>query len=85
MKYSPLTEPNMVCRGGQGFGLSSVERSLAQKGERTSPIQPAVRTQMWLAEQMEYRPKSEPGSDTDELSPWQQRLNQVMGMITGMM
>uniref|UniRef100_A0A3P9KFF3 Centrosomal protein 85 like n=1 Tax=Oryzias latipes TaxID=8090 RepID=A0A3P9KFF3_ORYLA len=60
MKYSPLTEPNMVCGGGQGFGLSSVERSLAQKGERTSPIQPAVRTQMWLAEQMEYRPKSEP-------------------------
>uniref|UniRef100_A0A3P9H3T0 Centrosomal protein 85, like n=1 Tax=Oryzias latipes TaxID=8090 RepID=A0A3P9H3T0_ORYLA len=78
MKYSPLPEPNMVCGGGQGFGLSSVERSLAQKGERTSPIQPAVRTQMWLAEQMEYRPKSEPGSDTDELSPWQQRLNQTL-------
>uniref|UniRef100_A0A3B3BZ22 Centrosomal protein 85, like n=1 Tax=Oryzias melastigma TaxID=30732 RepID=A0A3B3BZ22_ORYME len=81
VKYAPSTEPNMARGGGHGFGLSfskSAERSLVQKGERTSPIQPAVRTQMWLTEQMEYRPKSEPGSDADELSPWQQGLNQTL-------
>uniref|UniRef100_A0A3B3DG57 Centrosomal protein 85, like n=1 Tax=Oryzias melastigma TaxID=30732 RepID=A0A3B3DG57_ORYME len=84
VKYAPSTEPNMARGGGHGFGLSfskSAERSLVQKGERTSPIQPAVRTQMWLTEQMEYRPKSEPGSDADELSPWQQGLNQVMKRV----
>nr|XP_046147504.1 centrosomal protein of 85 kDa-like isoform X1 [Oncorhynchus gorbuscha] len=41
-----------------------------------SPIQPAVRTQMWLSEQMEYRP---PGPGTElcgGLSAWQQEQQQ---------
>lgn len=31
-----------------------------------TPIQPAVRTQMWLNEQMEYQPKLDPGTEPGE-------------------
>ncbi|KAJ8009036.1 hypothetical protein DPEC_G00084670 [Dallia pectoralis] len=41
-----------------------------------SPIQPAVRTQMWLSEQMEYRPPG-PGQEMcGGLSAWQQEQQQ---------
>ncbi|KAM4713301.1 centrosomal protein of 85 kDa-like isoform 2-T2 [Anableps anableps] len=41
---------------------------VAEHSDRGSPIQPAVRTQMWLTEQMEYRPKMESGSEPGQIS-----------------
>ncbi|XP_031437914.1 centrosomal protein of 85 kDa-like isoform X2 [Clupea harengus] len=51
--------------GGVGFGGSGVGVSVGG-----SPIQPAVRTQMWLSEQMEYRPG--PDGCGLGLGAWQQ-------------
>ncbi|XP_061784127.2 centrosomal protein of 85 kDa-like isoform X2 [Nerophis lumbriciformis] len=61
-----------------------LESPLGHQVDRDSPIQPAVRTQMWLAEQMEYSSKSEHGGELSQLagtgtkvcggeglSPWQ--------------
>ncbi|XP_010881325.1 centrosomal protein of 85 kDa-like isoform X2 [Esox lucius] len=41
-----------------------------------SPIQPAVRTQMWLSEQMEYRPPGPGPEMCGGLSAWQQEQQQ---------
>ncbi|KAM6992302.1 centrosomal protein of 85 kDa-like [Tautogolabrus adspersus] len=85
MSYSALPEAKLSQGGGQMFGLSLPTQGdslLGQQSDRSSPIQPAVRTQMWLTEQMEYRPKAgKPGAEGgagDGLSPWQQEpgLNQ---------
>ncbi|XP_036437978.1 centrosomal protein of 85 kDa-like isoform X1 [Colossoma macropomum] len=46
--------------------------SLGHQSVGGSPIQPAVRTQMWLSEQMEYRP----GPEGCGLSTWQQEQQQ---------
>ncbi|XP_047430246.1 centrosomal protein of 85 kDa-like isoform X3 [Mugil cephalus] len=96
MKYTALPEAKLAWEGGQvcGLGLSKqVDIPLGHQADRSSPIQPAVRTQMWLAEQMEYRPKVERGNDLgqvsrtgtegcggDGLSPWQQGLQQEAGL-----
>ncbi|KAK5853338.1 hypothetical protein PBY51_007132 [Eleginops maclovinus] len=65
MNYSALPE-SKVARGGgaQLYGLSlpkPADSLTDHQTDRGSPIQPAVRTQMWLTEQMEYRPKVEGG------------------------
>ncbi|XP_072218953.1 centrosomal protein of 85 kDa-like isoform X2 [Leuresthes tenuis] len=96
MSSCATPEANAALGGGQvhGLGLSKqADLPVAQKADRGSPIQPAVRTQMWLTEQMEYRPKVEPrnepaqissagpeGCGVDGLSPWQQEqdLNQIL-------
>lgn len=56
-------------RGAGGLGVGGVGVSVGG-----SPIQPAVRTQMWLSEQMEYRP----GADGCGLGlgAWQQEQQQ---------
>lgn len=62
MNYTALPEAKLSRGGGQIYGLSlprPADSSLGHHTDRGSPIQPAVRTQMWLTEQMEYRPKAE--------------------------
>ncbi|XP_033932138.1 centrosomal protein of 85 kDa-like isoform X2 [Pseudochaenichthys georgianus] len=65
MNYSALPESKVARGGAQLYGLSlpkPADPALKDhQTDRGSPIQPAVRTQMWLAEQMEYRPKVEGG------------------------
>uniref|UniRef100_UPI0037E7850F centrosomal protein of 85 kDa-like isoform X2 n=1 Tax=Semicossyphus pulcher TaxID=241346 RepID=UPI0037E7850F len=64
MNYSALPEAKQARGGGQVYGLSLPTQGdslLGHQTDRSSPIQPAVRTQMWLTEQMEYRPKAERG------------------------
>lgn len=91
MNYSALPETKLSRGGGGGlYGLSLPTQGdslLGPQTDRSSPIQPAVRTQMWLTEQMEYRPKVErggmPGGEGgggDSLSSWPQEpgLNQVL-------
>ncbi|XP_039981419.1 centrosomal protein of 85 kDa-like isoform X2 [Xiphias gladius] len=66
MNYSALPEAKLSRGGGQVCGLSlpkQADSPLGHQTDRGSPIQPAVRTQMWLTEQMEYRPRAERGSD----------------------
>lgn len=52
------TEPALMGRQVGGLGPDS---PLGLSLDRESPIQAAVRTQMWLTEQMEHRPSVEPG------------------------
>ncbi|XP_055362225.1 centrosomal protein of 85 kDa-like isoform X2 [Betta splendens] len=62
MSYSALPESKLTQAGGHVYGLclpQQADSPLAQQVDRGSPIQPALRTQMWLTEQMEYRPKAE--------------------------
>lgn len=73
LNYSALPESRLGSAGSGGLGLG-VERktnqrglSFAQQAVGGSPIQPAVRTQMWLSEQMEYRPGSELGKVIQEV------------------
>ncbi|KAM6915068.1 centrosomal protein of 85 kDa-like, partial [Xenentodon cancila] len=64
LNNSPLSESKPAWGGGLGSSLSwsrPAEFPLVQRSDRCSPIQPAVRTQMWLTEQMEYQPKPEHG------------------------
>ncbi|XP_019751819.1 centrosomal protein of 85 kDa-like [Hippocampus comes] len=59
---SSLTEAKLPLGGGQVYGLSLsklADSPLGHPVDRDSPIQPAVRTQMWLTEQMEYSSKAE--------------------------
>ncbi|XP_068432634.1 centrosomal protein of 85 kDa-like isoform X2 [Clinocottus analis] len=62
MNYSALPEAKLAQGGAHVYGLSipkQADSSLGHTTDRVSPIQPAIRTQMWLTEQMEYRPKVE--------------------------
>ncbi|XP_055728775.1 centrosomal protein of 85 kDa-like isoform X1 [Salvelinus fontinalis] len=74
LTYSALPETKHP-----GVGLTvPIQRGLplGHQAVGGSPIQPAVRTQMWLSEQMEYRP---PGPGTElcgGLSAWQQEQQQ---------
>ncbi|XP_032398240.1 centrosomal protein of 85 kDa-like [Etheostoma spectabile] len=63
MDCSALPEAKLVRGGAQVYDLSlpNQANSLGHQTDRDSPIQPAVRTQMWLTDQMEYRPKVEGG------------------------
>ncbi|XP_069017833.1 centrosomal protein of 85 kDa-like isoform X1 [Embiotoca jacksoni] len=86
MHYSALPEVKVSPGGGQVYSLSpprQVDSLLGHQADRDSPIQPAVRTQMWLTEQMEFRPGAERGGEPgpsggteggggDGPSPWQQ-------------
>uniref|UniRef100_A0A8C9Z545 Centrosomal protein 85, like n=1 Tax=Sander lucioperca TaxID=283035 RepID=A0A8C9Z545_SANLU len=70
MNYSALPEAKLVRGGAQVYGLNlpNQANSLGHRTERDSPIQPAVRTQMWLTDQMEYRPKVEVGGQPGQIS-----------------
>ncbi|XP_037606220.1 centrosomal protein of 85 kDa-like [Sebastes umbrosus] len=71
MYYSALPEAKLARGGAQVYGLSSPTQTnspLGHQTDRGSPIQPAVRTQMWLTEQMEYRPKVEGGLQLGQIS-----------------
>ncbi|XP_005806082.2 centrosomal protein of 85 kDa-like isoform X1 [Xiphophorus maculatus] len=58
-------------KGQQICGLQSSSWGdwlVAENPDRGMPIQPAVRTQMWLTQQMEYRPKLESGNEPGQAS-----------------
>ncbi|XP_070782285.1 centrosomal protein of 85 kDa-like [Enoplosus armatus] len=96
MNYSALPEAKLSRGGGQVYGLSlpkQADSPVAHQTDRGSPIQPAVRTQMWLTEQMEYKPKVERGGKLGQIggagtegcggdgpSPWQQGHQQEPGL-----
>ncbi|XP_029902753.1 centrosomal protein of 85 kDa-like isoform X2 [Myripristis murdjan] len=64
LNYSALPESRLSSGVGAGSGLglhSQRGLTLGHQAGGGSPIQPAVRTQMWLSEQMEYRPGLELG------------------------
>uniref|UniRef100_A0A1A8SG30 Centrosomal protein 85kDa-like n=1 Tax=Nothobranchius rachovii TaxID=451742 RepID=A0A1A8SG30_9TELE len=93
LSYAALPEsrPSVGGRQVSSSTLSNqADLPLAHSFDSLSPIQPAVRTQMWLTEQMEHKPlvddEGEPGlihgsrtegSDLDGLSSWHQELNQI--------
>lgn len=71
LNYSALPEAKVALGGGQVHGLSLPKQEdspLGHQTDRCSPIQPAVRTQMWLTEQMEYRPRVERGGKLSQIS-----------------
>ncbi|KAI7800134.1 centrosomal protein of 85 kDa-like isoform X1 [Triplophysa rosa] len=70
LTYSALPESKTPTIGLVGPGQRSP--SLRHQAVGGSPIQPAVRTQMWLSEQMEYRP----GPDGCGMGSWQQEQHQ---------
>lgn len=70
LSYSVLPESRLAPGAGGVPGLSLPSQRglpLGQQPVGGSPIQPSVRTQMWLSEQMEYRPGSELGRTGPEL------------------
>uniref|UniRef100_A0A8C6NKQ0 Centrosomal protein 85 like n=1 Tax=Nothobranchius furzeri TaxID=105023 RepID=A0A8C6NKQ0_NOTFU len=99
LSYAALPESRPSVGGRQVSSSTSSNQAdppLAHSFDSLSPIQPAVRTQMWLTEQMEHKPlvddEGEPGlihgsrtegSDLDGLSSWHQELNQVRGSRGG--
>ncbi|XP_047244612.1 centrosomal protein of 85 kDa-like isoform X4 [Girardinichthys multiradiatus] len=71
--YSPH-EAESSGEGQQVYGLHSshwADWPVPQSSDRGTPVQPAVRTQMWLTRQLGYQPKlenrSEPGQN---IAPW---------------
>lgn len=91
MSYSALPEAKLAW-GGLSLPKQA-DSPLGHQTDRDSPIQSAVRTQMWLAEQMEYSPKVECGGELghisgtgtkvcggDGLLPWQQGHQQEPGI-----
>lgn len=71
LSYSALPESKPTSTGSLLLP-SPRGPSLGHQSVGGSPIQPAVRTQMWLSEQMEYRP----GPEGCGLSAWQQEQQQ---------
>ncbi|XP_061126077.1 centrosomal protein of 85 kDa-like [Syngnathus typhle] len=70
MNHSSLAEAKMPLGGSQVYGLSLsklADSALGHPVDRDSPIQPAVRTQMWLTEQMEYSSKVEHGGENAQM------------------
>ncbi|KAM3838002.1 centrosomal protein of 85 kDa-like, partial [Diretmus argenteus] len=64
LSYSALPESRGPPGVGGVSGLGVYSQRILPLGHQAgggSPIQPAVRTQMWLSEQMEYRPRLEVG------------------------
>ncbi|KAI4895690.1 hypothetical protein NFI96_024782 [Prochilodus magdalenae] len=68
LSYSALPESKPTSTGSLLLP-SPRGPSLGHQSVGGSPIQPAVRTQMWLSEQMEYRP----GPEGCGLSAWQEQ------------
>ncbi|XP_054473945.1 centrosomal protein of 85 kDa-like isoform X2 [Anoplopoma fimbria] len=72
MNYSASPEAKLAQGGAQVYGLSIPKQAKSPLGHQTdrgSPIQPAIRTQMWLTEQMEFRPKVEGGGQISATGP----------------
>ncbi|XP_061561214.1 centrosomal protein of 85 kDa-like isoform X2 [Phycodurus eques] len=70
MNYSSLAEAKLGLGGDQVHGLSLsklADSPLAHPVDRDSPIQPAIRTQMWLTEQMEYSSKADHGAEPGQI------------------
>ncbi|XP_077443249.1 centrosomal protein of 85 kDa-like isoform X5 [Stigmatopora argus] len=64
MNYTSLAEAKRALVRDQVYSLSLsklADSPLSHPVDRESPIQPAVRTQMWLTEQMEYSLKAQHG------------------------
>nr|XP_019947077.1 PREDICTED: centrosomal protein of 85 kDa-like isoform X2 [Paralichthys olivaceus] len=91
MSYSALPDVKLGPGGGRVNDLSLSKQAdlpLGQQSDRSSPIQPAVRTHMWLTEQMADRPKAVhqisgteiKGSLGDESSSLQQGHKQEPGI-----
>ncbi|XP_066532465.1 centrosomal protein of 85 kDa-like [Hoplias malabaricus] len=72
LSYSALPESKPTSSTGSLLQPSPRGPSLGHQPVGGSPIQPSVRTQMWLSEQMEYRP----GPEGCGLSAWQQEQQQ---------
>lgn len=93
MNFGVSPETKLALGAGRPFSPFGVPKladsPLGHQADRDSPIQPAVRTQMWLTEQMEYSAKGEHGGEHgptagggNGLTPWQGHppdsgLNQV--------
>ncbi|KAK6295182.1 hypothetical protein J4Q44_G00344080 [Coregonus suidteri] len=74
LTYSALPETK---HPGVGLAVPSQRGlPLGHQAVGGSPIQPAVRTQMWLSEQMEYRPPGPGPEQCGGLSAWQQEQQQ---------
>nr|XP_046228293.1 centrosomal protein of 85 kDa-like isoform X3 [Scatophagus argus] len=75
MNYSALPETKLARGDGQVYSLSLPKQmdSLCHQTDRSSLIQTALRTQMWLTEQMEYRPKVEHGSKLGQINTYTAR------------
>jgi hypothetical protein len=72
MTYSALPESKPIVTGSETFE-SPKYLMLGQQAVGGVPIQPSVRTQMWLTEQLRTNPLE--GRTTDDsysLAPWQQ-------------
>ncbi|XP_027132740.1 centrosomal protein of 85 kDa-like isoform X3 [Larimichthys crocea] len=97
MNCSALPEAKLAQGGGQVCSLGlpkQADSPLGHQTDRGSPVQTAIRTQMWLTEQMEYRPKVQrrgkpgqintgngtEGCGAEEASPWQQGHQQEPGL-----
>lgn len=65
MSYSALPESKLAF-GGHSL-TKQADSPLGHQSDRDSPIQSAVRTQMWLTEQMEYSPKVERGGELGQI------------------
>lgn len=72
MNCNALSDAQPPRGAGQVYSPSLSKKTdspLGHQTDRGSPIQTAIRTQMWLTEQMEYRPKVECGIKLDQISP----------------
>ncbi|XP_029352146.1 centrosomal protein of 85 kDa-like isoform X3 [Echeneis naucrates] len=83
MDYSATPKAKLCWGGEQVFSPKQADPPLGLHTDRRSPIQPAVRTQMWLTQQMECRPKAEHASEIgiegcggDLSLPWQKGHHQ---------
>lgn len=65
MSYSALPETKLPW--GSLSLPKQADSTLGHQTDRDSPIQSAVRTQMWLTEQMEYSPKVERGGELGQI------------------
>uniref|UniRef100_A0A1A7XHR4 Centrosomal protein 85kDa-like n=1 Tax=Iconisemion striatum TaxID=60296 RepID=A0A1A7XHR4_9TELE len=93
LSYAALPESSPSAEGQQVSGSTVSNQNdlrLAHNFDSLSPIQPAVRTQMWLTEQMEHKLRVDDegkhslirgsrteGSDVDGSLSWHQELNQI--------
>uniref|UniRef100_A0A3Q2QY89 Centrosomal protein of 85 kDa-like n=1 Tax=Fundulus heteroclitus TaxID=8078 RepID=A0A3Q2QY89_FUNHE len=71
LNYCSPHQPKVSVESQQAYDLQSslwTDCPVSQNSDRGKPIQPAVRTQMWLTEQMEYRPKLDIGSEPAQTS-----------------
>ncbi|XP_053448033.1 centrosomal protein of 85 kDa-like isoform X2 [Nycticebus coucang] len=73
MTYSALPESKPIVRNSEGFE-SPKYLMLGQQAVDGVPIQPSVRTQMWLTEQLRTNPlEGRTTEDSYSLTPWQQQ------------